>query len=274
MLDDKGKRGAAPKLEWQLVRLDTNWQWYRRDGQWNYEAVTLTRKVADGTIATTADGARQDRSQRDLRPLSAQGPQPRGNGPSASVAFDAGWSRPRADPTALRSSTSPLTTPTTSRRYREAPHCDEARRQGAVAVLSGGLMSMQEPRSPTVAEASVAIGKDWGAGAYVTAMLYRPLDQVPEAHAEPRHWRAVSAARSVGAHAESRARTPEKIKSHTTLTVPIKITGLEAGEEARRYARRRRPRHLNLTRYQAPAPESWSTPTAHGTLRSTTSMAA
>ena len=57
MLDSNGKRAAAEGLTWVLDRLDTNWQWYRRDGQWNYEAVTLTRKVADGTISTTADGA-------------------------------------------------------------------------------------------------------------------------------------------------------------------------------------------------------------------------
>ncbi len=55
-LDGNGQRIAAPDLTWQLVRLDTNWQWYRRDGQWYYEAVTLTRKVADGTIAATAEG--------------------------------------------------------------------------------------------------------------------------------------------------------------------------------------------------------------------------
>jgi len=52
-----GKRVAADGLNWGLNRLDTNWQWYRRDGQWNYEAVTLTRKIADGTFNATADGA-------------------------------------------------------------------------------------------------------------------------------------------------------------------------------------------------------------------------
>ncbi|MEI9900782.1 MAG: MG2 domain-containing protein [Hyphomicrobium sp.] len=57
VLDADGKRAAADGLAWTLSRLDTNWQWYRRDGQWNYEAVTLTRKVADGTLNPTADGA-------------------------------------------------------------------------------------------------------------------------------------------------------------------------------------------------------------------------
>ena len=51
--------------------------------------------------------------------------------------------------------------------------------------------------------------------------------------------------------------TPEKIKSHTTLTVPVKITGLEAGEEARVTLAAVDLGILNLTRYQAPAPESW-----------------
>ncbi|MEO2237304.1 MAG: DsbA family protein, partial [Candidatus Poseidoniia archaeon] len=77
---------------WQLVRLDTNWQWYRRDGQWNYEPVTLTQKVADGTLATTIDGAPAKieapvRYGRYRLEVTSADPA----GPASSVAFTAGW---------------------------------------------------------------------------------------------------------------------------------------------------------------------------------------
>ena len=117
VLDDKGKRVAADGLNWLLIRLDTNWQWYRRDGQWNYEAVTLTRKVADGTL--DRDGRRraaEDRGQRRLRPLQARGhvaPTPAARRP-ASPSMPAG-TRPQREPRARRSSTSRSTAPATSR---------------------------------------------------------------------------------------------------------------------------------------------------------------
>ncbi len=92
VLDSEGKRVASDGLGWVLNRLDTNWQWYRRDGQWNYEAVTLTRKVADGTLNATADGAlpkieaNVDYGRYKLEITSADP-----SGPSASTAFNAGW---------------------------------------------------------------------------------------------------------------------------------------------------------------------------------------
>jgi uncharacterized protein YfaS (alpha-2-macroglobulin family) len=50
VLDRDGKPLAMKGLTWQLSRLETNFQWYNRDGRWDYETVTYTRKVANGTI--------------------------------------------------------------------------------------------------------------------------------------------------------------------------------------------------------------------------------
>ena len=43
VLLDAGQQGDGDRqaLTWTLTRLDTNWQWYRRDGNWTYEAVTV-----------------------------------------------------------------------------------------------------------------------------------------------------------------------------------------------------------------------------------------
>ena len=151
-------------------------------------------------------------------------------------------------------------------RYREAPHCDQARRQGAVAVLSGGLMSHAGGRRPqrTAARSSVAVGEDWGAGAYVTAMLYRPLERRPKRMPS----RAIGVqwigARSVRAHAEGRARRYRRRSSRdTTLTVPVKIARPERRRGGARHARRRRRRHPQshaLTRRRRP--KAGSTPSA------------
>jgi len=260
LLDDKGKRSAAPKLEWQLVRLDTNWQWYRRDGQWNYEAVTLTRKVADGTIAATADGApAQIAANVTYGRYRLEVRSPDATGPSASVAFHAGWY------TAASEADSPeiLDVALDHANYKpgDTAKLRIATKQGGkalIAVLSGGLMSMQEVAVPNGGgEADVAIGKDWGPGAYITAMLYRPLDEslkrMPSRAIGVQYLQLDQSAHTLKVALD----TPAKIKSHTTLTVPVKISGLDAGEEARVTLAAVDLGILNLTRYQAPAPENW-----------------
>jgi uncharacterized protein YfaS (alpha-2-macroglobulin family) len=54
VLDRDGKPTAMKGVDWQLSRLETNFQWYNRDGRWDYETVTYTRKVANGTIDVDA----------------------------------------------------------------------------------------------------------------------------------------------------------------------------------------------------------------------------
>ena len=44
--DGDGKRVAAPQSHLAVARLDTNWQWYRRDGTWTTRLSPLTRKIA------------------------------------------------------------------------------------------------------------------------------------------------------------------------------------------------------------------------------------
>ena len=260
VLDAEGKRVAADGLNWVLNRLDTNWQWYRRDGQWNYEAVTLTRKIADGTLNATADGALPrieagvDYGRYKLEITSADP-----SGPSASTAFNAGWY------TAASEAESPemldVALDRASYKPGETAKLRIATKHGGkalISVLSNGLLSQQEIDVPNGGgEADVTVGDDWGAGAYVTAMLYRPLDESLKrmpSRAIGVQWLGLDQAANTLNVALG---TPEKIKSGTTLTVPVKIGGLKAGEEARVTLAAVDLGILNLTRFQTPAPENW-----------------
>ena len=40
MLGADGKAIEAKALKWEVLRLDQRWQWYSRDGNWNYESAT------------------------------------------------------------------------------------------------------------------------------------------------------------------------------------------------------------------------------------------
>ena len=46
----------CPALPWKLVKIERNYQWYRSGNSWNYEPVTFTEPVANGTIDIAADG--------------------------------------------------------------------------------------------------------------------------------------------------------------------------------------------------------------------------
>jgi uncharacterized protein YfaS (alpha-2-macroglobulin family) len=260
MLDGEGKRIAAPDLTWQLVRLDANWQWYRRDGRWSYEAVMLTRKVADGTIAATAEGdlariaARVGYGRYKLEVASADP-----NGPAASFIFNAGWYTSGSDvdsPEILD-----VALDRASYKAGDTAKLRIATKLGGkamIAVVSGGLLSMQEAEiAKGGGEVDVAVGSDWGPGAYVTAMLYRPMDETLKrmpSRAIGVAWLGLDqSTNTLGIALEA----PEKIKSGTTLTIPVKVSGLKAGDEAYVTVAAVDLGILNLTRFATPAPESW-----------------
>ena len=54
MVAPDGKQMAATGLQWQLLSVDSKYQWYRSDGYWSYEPIKVTRRVADGIIDVAA----------------------------------------------------------------------------------------------------------------------------------------------------------------------------------------------------------------------------
>ena len=49
-----GKAADAKGLKWELMRLENRWQWYSRDGSWNFESQTSSRRIATGTVDAAA----------------------------------------------------------------------------------------------------------------------------------------------------------------------------------------------------------------------------
>ena len=55
MVAPDGKQIAATGLKWQLLSIESKYQWYRSNGYWSYEPIKVTRRVADGTLDVAAD---------------------------------------------------------------------------------------------------------------------------------------------------------------------------------------------------------------------------
>ncbi len=166
LLDADGKPTPA-HLDWNLVRLDTSWQWYRRDGYWTYESQTITRKIANGAVDATADtpaaiSADVDYGRYRLEVSSADT-----GGTLSSVVFNAGWY------TGGETAESPemLDVALDKATYRpgETAKLRIAARQGGkalVTVLGRGLLSSQEIELPKGGgDVDIKVGDNWGPGA-------------------------------------------------------------------------------------------------------------
>ncbi|MFV0368215.1 MAG: alpha-2-macroglobulin family protein [Hyphomicrobiaceae bacterium] len=258
-LDRNGTQDAVAGAAWQLMRLETNWQWYARDGVWTHEAVTFTRKVASGTIDITAD-----------KPATIEAPTRYGRyrlevtssgdkAAASSYAFNAGWyvsgdnpDTPEVLDVALDK---PSYLPGDTARLRIASKYEGT---ALIAVLGSSLHEMREVNVPKGGtEVALTVGANWGSGAYVTALMYRPMDEQLKRMPS----RALGLA-WLGLDAKPRTLdiaidTPEKVKSGAGLKVPVTIGGLKAGEEARITVAAVDIGVLNVTGFKTPAPQSW-----------------
>ena len=258
-LDAANKTVTTDKLQWTLTRLDTNWQWYRRDNTWTYEAVTLKRKVGSGTLATLAETPAKltqkigwGRYQLDISSSEA-------SGPASSLTFSSGWytsgeaiDSPEQLDVALDKETYK---PGETAKLRVASKLGG---KALISVLGNGMyLSKEVEIAKGGGEVPVEVGSNWGSGAYVTAMLYRPMDEGQKrmpSRAVGIKWLALDqSAREL----KVALTLPDKVKSASKITVPVKVEGIASGEDACVVVAAVDLGILNLTKYETPAPESW-----------------
>lgn len=257
LLDAEDKQ-ATGTLDWTLVRLDTSWQWYRRDGYWTYESQTITRKVANGTVDAAADAPAAISADVDYGRYRLEVSSAGAGGTLTSVVFNAGWytggetaESPEMLDVALDKAT--YQPGETAKLRIASKHGGKA----LVAVLGRGLISAEEIEFPKGGgDVEIKVGDDWGPGAYATALVYRPMDEA----AKRMPSRAIGV-RWIGVDQASRTLkvaigTEAKVKGASELAIPVKVEGLTPGEEARVTIAVVDVGILNLTRYQPPAPEA------------------
>ncbi len=258
-LDKKGQQVAKSGLDWTLYRIDTTWQWYARNGNWSYEAIELRRKVSDGKLDTAKDAGatlkvpvKYGRYELEVADADA-------DGAVSSIGFNAGWY------TGGETAESPemLDVALDKERYKVGETAKlriATKRAGTalIAVLGNGLFDMVQAEIPAGGgDVDITVGADWGPGAYATAMFYRPMDGTQKRMPG----RAVGV-RWIGIDQSPRTLdvsldVPEKVKSGSTLTVPVTISGLNSGEKAHVTIAAVDIGILNLTRFKSPAPETW-----------------
>jgi alpha-2-macroglobulin len=259
LVDATGNQQDASGLKWTLSKVDRRYQWYKSDGRWSFEPITTTRRVSTGEVETSSSKPTQLSLPVEWGEYRLE---VEGSGTlqtATSVTFHAGWYA--ADAT----SDTPdyLDVGLDKARYKSG---DIAKLRlkpqmpgiAVVNVISGGLLSSQTIEVlAEETEVDIPVGDDWGAGAYVTASLYRPMDldqkRMPT-RAVGLSWLQVDPGDRV---LDVEVSAPTRILPETTLDVPIRIANLQAGTKAFLTVAAVDVGILNLTRYETPDPEGW-----------------
>lgn len=165
---------VAAKASWTLNRLETRYQWYALDGQWNWEPTTRRSRVAEG------DAALGDAPAEIAIPVGWGEYEivVESGGSVSSLAFTAGWAA------AADAGASPdrLDLKLDRPAYRPG---DTARARIVAPAAGVALVSVLAERVIALKAVPVAAGEtvvdlpvteDWGTGAYVTASVLRPLE--------------------------------------------------------------------------------------------------
>ncbi len=255
MLAPDGSQQAAKDLHYDLLKVTTTYQWYRQNGQWQYEPVQRTERVTDGTIGTAAD-----KPARLSLPVKwgRYRLEVSGGDLVTSLNFDAGfYAELRADTPDL------LEVALDKNDYKSGETMNvamTARSAGCLTlnVFTDHLVATQslDVKAGAVKQ-SLTVGKDWGTGAYLVATLRRPLDQPAQrmpGRAIGVQWFGIDRA----SHTLPVAMTlPATLRPNSKLDVPIHLTGLASGEEARVVVAAVDVGILNLTNYKPPAPDEY-----------------
>jgi alpha-2-macroglobulin len=249
---------AQRGLRYGLLRIETHYQFYKRDGSWNYEPVKTTKRVADGTIDTTLDKAARISLPVNFGRYRLEVSTADPNGPMTSVAFDAGfYVEANADtPDMLEIA------------LDKGDYAPGDTMTVAVTARSGGrltldvvgdrlLASQTTDVQQGVVQVKLPVGNDWSTGAYLVATLRRPLDtpaQRMPGRAIGVEWFSVDrGAKTLSVD----LKPPALLRPHSALHVPVKFSGLAVGDEARVVVAAVDVGILNLTNYKPPSADDY-----------------
>ncbi len=254
-----GNRVALPGAKWTLTRIETNYQWFSRDGRWDYEAIKNDRKAGDGAIDIGADGAAtitaaiEEYAQYRIS-VRAGDAEPSETAFTFWNGWDGGGSATSPDRLDVTLDAKEYVSGA-SMKVRVAPRFAGKATLVVIGDKLDPVAFIDVPTGGTTVD--VPVKAEWGAGAYLVAMAYRPMDvgnkRMPG--------RAIGLAWFDINTKERRLTvdiaTEASIRPRGDLEIPVKVNGLTAGEEAYVTLAAVDIGILNLTGYTLPDPTGY-----------------
>ncbi len=241
------------QVRWTINRVEMRYQWYQQYGNWNWEPTTTRSRIASGEVTLGADPvtitAPVDWGRYEIRVERLDG-----DYTAASTDFHAGWygaADTSSTPDTLELSLDkPAYMPGDTATVRIVPRYPG---KALVSVVSNRLIDMV---AVDVAEGenlvTLPVTDDWGAGAYVTASVIRPMET--DAGRNPARSLGLSYAAVDPGMRNLRAsfEMPFEAEPRQPLDVALKVEGIMPGETAYATIAAVDLGILNLTGFNAP----------------------
>ncbi len=251
-----GKQRGFKNLTWELVKLNSRYQWYQNDGRWRHERITSEERLATGTIDALADQPIRLSSPIKWGQFRLEVRSDDNGRPAASYEFNAGWYA-----TAVSDTPDMLDVALDKTDYNVGETAklrivSRMAGKALITVLNGGIRAMKTVSVPKGASTTdMVVDDSWGAGAYVAVSLYRPMNIINKRMPS----RAIGITWLNAGHNKRvltiDLQTPKKIRPNESLDVPITLKGLAPGAKAYVVASAVDVGILNLTGYKPPSPE-------------------
>jgi uncharacterized protein YfaS (alpha-2-macroglobulin family) len=253
-----GKRLARKAVTWSLYEVSNDYQWYRADGRWSYEPIKSSKRVATGEVDVPAEAPAKISAIVGIGAYRLDVASAVAGDMPTSVAFESGWSG-----TASAETPDLLEVGLDKKSYADGDtmRIEISSRFAGTATVAILGEALAEPTLIDLKEGetvkTLAVSRGWGTGAYVVVLAHRPIDTAARrmpGRAIGLAWFAIDA----GSHKlDVSLALPAKVQPRQSLTVPIAIAGLAAGEEARVVVAAVDVGILNLTGYQWPDPRAY-----------------
>ncbi len=246
------------RLRWTLNRLETRYQWYQLYGDWNWEPTTRRTRIATGEVEAGTEPLNLsqpvDWGQYELVVERLDGAYA-----ETAVEFSAGWYQ------AADASTSPdrleMSLDRESYRPGETAQLRIVPRMAGVAqieVLSNRLIHRQMVNvSEGETVIPIDVTEDWGAGAYVTATVIRPMDIASGQNPARAMGVAHATVEPVGRTLDVSIDVPQVTSPRTTQKALIRVDNVPEAEPVWLTLAAVDVGILNLTGFESPDPQGY-----------------
>jgi alpha-2-macroglobulin len=259
-LDPKGTMVAIKGLRFELLRETWEYHWYSVNGTWRHKSNIRSQPIDAGFVDVGTEGPTK---------LARQLPPGRyrwevadaASGTQSSLRFHVGWwveaEQPDV-PDKLEAALDKLSYQpgATAKLFVKAPFAGEAE----LAIASDRLLSLRALSLPAEGiTIDIPVDSAWGKGVYALVSAYRPADVPGPQQRGP--GRAVGVA-WLGIDSSPRIlmaalAAPAVARPRSAVEIPVKVTGLSAGEEAFVTIAAVDEAVLKLTEFESPAPEKY-----------------
>ncbi|KAE9632295.1 alpha-2-macroglobulin family protein [Parasedimentitalea maritima] len=246
-------------VKWTVNRVRTHYQWYQLYGNWNWEPTTRRTRIATGeamlsevplVLSQPVDWGRYELVIERLDGTEHV---------SAAVDFYAGWYAPAdgsSTPDKLELSLDSKTyQPGDTAQLRIVPR---AAGTALISVMSNQLIERHAVEVPAGASViPLTVTEDWGSGAYVSAMVIKPMEGATDKIPARALGLAHASVTQPGQQLTVTVDVPEVARPRGTETAKIHVDGATAGDEVWLSVAAVDLGILNLTGFKSPDPSAY-----------------